>query len=200
VRLTSLDVFEPSTSRSGNRKGDCEMPFLPGLAKESCELRAGPAAFLFLLATLVTATEPSRIAGELDARGLKDRIAQEQGHVVLVNFWATWCVPCREEFPDLTRLERTLGSQGLRVLGVSTDLAKETPGVEKFLEVQRPSFPNYRKRSGGDDQEFIEAVDRSWGGELPFTVLYGRDGRKAKTLWGKHTYAQYEKEIRVLLR
>ena len=51
-------------------------------------------------------------------------------------------------------------------------LAKDLPGVEKFLAKTNPDFPNYRKKSGGDDQDFIESVDAKWGGELPFTVLY----------------------------
>ncbi|HSS44968.1 MAG TPA: TlpA disulfide reductase family protein [Thermoanaerobaculia bacterium] len=156
-------------------------------------------ALPLLLAALAGSAEPSRIAGELDAKGLREMIVRQRGRVVLVNFWATWCVPCREEFPELSRLQNNLGSRGLQVLGVSTDLARETPGVERFLDAQRPSFPNYRKRSGGDDQDFIEAVDPSWQGELPFSVLYARDGHKVKALSGKHTYAQYEKEVSVLL-
>src|SRR6202007_880637 len=124
--------------------------------------RAAAGALLVLLSIFAVATEPSRIAGEIDADGLRQRISRERGHVVLVNFWATWCVPCREEFPELSRLQRNLGIRGLQVLGVSTDVAKETPGVERFLDEQRPSFPNYRKKSGGDDQNFIEAVDPSW--------------------------------------
>ena len=72
--------------------------------------------------------------------------------------------------------------------------------MEKFLAEQKPSFPNYRKKSGGDDQVFIEAVDKAWGGELPFSVLYGKDGRKAKTFSGKHSYAEYEKEVLRLAR
>ena len=156
-------------------------------------------ALSLLLAVLAESAEPPRIAGELDAKGLREMIVRQRGRVVLVNFWATWCVPCREEFPELSRLQNNLGSRGLQVLGVSTDLAREAPGVEKFLDAQRPSFPNYRKRSGGDDQDFIQAVDPSWQGELPFSVLYARDGRKVKALSGKHTYAQYEKEVSVLL-
>jgi thiol-disulfide isomerase/thioredoxin len=169
------------------------------LSNETNRSRAVAAALSFLLSAFAQAVAPSRIAGELDAERLKDRIAQERGQVVLVNFWATWCVPCREEFPELSRLQKNLGRQGLRILGISTDLAKETPGVERFLDEQKPSFPNYRKRSGGDDQDFIESVDPSWRGELPFSVLYARDGRKAMTLWGKHSYAEYEREIRRLL-
>ena len=141
----------------------------------------------------------SRLAGELDAKSLTQRIARERGRVVLVNFWATWCVPCREEFPALVKLQKKLSGAGLSILGVSTDLAREIPAVERFLDAQDPGFPNYRKKSGGDDQDFIDAVDRSWGGELPFTVLYGRDGRKAKVLSGMRTPEQYEREVRLLL-
>jgi len=163
------------------------------------EFRGTGAALVLLAASFNPAIAPSRIAGELDARGLQERIARERGRVVLVNFWATWCVPCLEEFPDLSRLQKNLGPRGLQVLGVSTDLARETPGVEKFLEEQKPTFPNYRKRSGGDDQDFIEAVDPSWQGELPFSVLYARDGHKVKVISGQRTYAEYEKELKVLL-
>ena len=160
------------------------------------------AAALLVLAALPSAGLPQsgRIAGDVDAKGLFDAIAREKGKVVLVNFWATWCVPCREEFPDLSRLQKAYESGGLRVIGVSTDFAKETAAVEKFLAEQKPSFPNYRKTSGGDDQVFIDAVEKSWGGELPFSVLYGRDGKKAGTLSGKHSYADYEAEIRKLLK
>jgi thiol-disulfide isomerase/thioredoxin len=155
---------------------------------------------LFLIAALLAgAGSGSGITGEVDAKGLAQRIAREQGRVVLVNFWATWCVPCREEFPDLSRLQQNYGARGLQVLGVSTDLASQMPAVQKFLTEQSPRFPNYRKKSGGDDQQFIDAVERSWGGELPFSVLFARDGRKAKVLSGKHTYREYEQEVLKLL-
>lgn len=127
-------------------------------------------------------------------------VAAKKGRVVLVNFWATWCVPCREEFPDLVRLESASRSRGLTVIGVSTDLAKDSAAVEKFLATNNPGFANYRKKSGGDDQDFIDAVDPRWGGELPYSVLYGRDGRKAEVLSGKQTYAELERKISRLLR
>lgn len=142
---------------------------------------------------------PSLLSGELDAAGLKALLASETGHVILLNFWATWCVPCREEFPDLARLQRTLASRGVRVIGVSTDFASQGPAVEKFLAETKPTFPNYRKKSGGDEQAFIEVVDPKWGGELPFSVLYGTDGRKVRALSGKRSFAEYEREIRRVL-
>ena len=152
-----------------------------------------------MAALLPGAGSGSGIAGEVDAKGLAQRVAKERGRVVLVNFWATWCAPCREEFPELSRLQRKYGSRGLQVLGVSTDPASQMPGVEKFLADQKPRFPNYRKKSGGDDQQFIDAVETSWGGELPFSVLFARDGKKTRALSGKHTYREYEQEILKLL-
>ncbi len=107
-------------------------------------------------------------------------------------------MPCREEFGSLVRLQRSYGPR-LRVLGVSTDLSREQPAVEKFLAEQKPNFPNYRKKSGGDDQAFIEAVDSGWGGELPFSALYARDGKKLKVLSGKQSYQDFEREVRKAL-
>lgn len=145
--------------------------------------------------TISAAPEKPRIRGELDANGLKTLLATQKGRTVLLNFWATWCVPCREEFPDLDRLERELSSRGFSVIGISTDFASQAPAVDRFLGSTRPSFPNYRKKSGGDDQLFIEAVDPKWGGELPFSVLIAPDGSRAMTLSGKHSYAEYRRQI-----
>ena len=161
---------------------------------------AAAALLLFALAASGRAADATLLKGELDGKGLSAAIAKQNGHVVLVNFWATWCVPCREEFPDFVRLEKAYRNRGLRVIGVSTDLAKDLPKIEKFLAAAPPDFPNYRKKSGGDDQDFIESVDAKWGGELPFTVLYGKDGKKARVLSGKQSYADLEKAIAPLLR
>jgi thiol-disulfide isomerase/thioredoxin len=161
--------------------------------------RAASAALFLLVAVSAPAANAPLLKGEVDASGLAAAIAKQKGRVVLVNFWATWCVPCREEFPDLVRLEKAYRARGLSILGVSIDLAKDLPAVEKFLATTRPDFPNYRKASGGDDQDFIEFVDPKWGGELPFSVLYGRDGKKAAVLSGKQSYAAFEKAASGLL-
>ena len=157
-------------------------------------------AALFFASTVAAAPEAPKLAGELDAKGLAAAVAARSGRVVLVNFWATWCVPCREEFPDLARLEKAYRGKGLAVLGVSIDSAKDLPAIDKFLAKVQPDFPNYRKASGGDDQDFIESVDKNWGGELPFTVLYGKDGKKAKVLSGKQSYADFESAVKTALQ
>ena len=156
-------------------------------------------ALLFICAAGLAAAPSPPVSGELDAAGFRETIAREKGHVVLVNFWATWCVPCREEFPDLSKMQERNRAAGLRIVGVSTDFASQKAAVEKFLQTMRPAFPNYRKKSGGDDQDFIDAVERTWGGELPFSILYDRSGKKVKSFSGKLPIAAAEKEIRKLL-
>ena len=148
-----------------------------------------------LAARPLPAADAPRLTGELDAPGLAAAVAKEKGKVVLVNFWATWCVPCREEFPDLVRLEQKYRGKGVSVIGVSIDSARDLQAVEKFLATTKPDFPNYRKKSGGDDQDFIDSVDAKWGGELPFSVVYGPDGKKAKVLSGKQSYEKFEKAV-----
>jgi len=160
----------------------------------------GLVALLLVCSGALFAADAPKLTGEVDTKGLAAAIAAQQGKVVIVNFWATWCVPCREEFPDLVRLEKAYRERGVSVVGVSIDLPKDMPKVEKFLAASAPDFPNYIKRTGGDDQEFIESVDPRWGGELPFTVVYGRDGKKAEALSGKQSYASFEKAVAKLLK
>jgi thiol-disulfide isomerase/thioredoxin len=162
--------------------------------------RAATVAALLLFAGALLAADAPRIKGEIDAKQLHDLIAGQKGKVVLVNFWATWCVPCREEFPDLVRLEADYRNRGVIVIGVSTDVGKDSAAVEKFLAATNPGFANYHKKSGGDDQEFIDSVDTKWGGELPFSVLYAKDGKKAAVLSGKQSRASLEREITRLLK
>jgi thiol-disulfide isomerase/thioredoxin len=155
---------------------------------------------LFVVSQARAAPEAPKLAGEVDAKGLAAAVAKEKGRVVVVNFWATWCVPCREEYPDLTRLEKAYRDKGVSVLGISIDSTKDLPKVDQFLAKMKPDFPNYRKASGGDDQDFIESVDKNWGGELPFTVVYARDGKKTKVLSGKQSYGDFEAAVKALLR
>jgi thiol-disulfide isomerase/thioredoxin len=175
-----------------------EKLFPPGPSLPSRTVRALALLFAVVAAPGAVSGDATRIAGEIDAAGLKQTIAREKGRVVLVNFWATWCVPCREEFPDLSKLQARHRTAGLALVGVSTDFAKQRSAVEKFLAEERPTFPNYWKKSGGDEA-FIEAVDPDWGGELPFSVLYDRAGRKVRVYSGSLPLASAEKEIRRLL-
>ncbi len=116
---------------------------------------------------------------------------------VLVNVWATWCLPCREEFPDLVRLRREYAGRGLRLILVSGDFESELAEVQRFLEEEGVDFPSYIKT--GKDMEFIEALHPEWSGALPATFIYDRKGTLRHFWQEKATYARFEKKVVELL-
>ncbi|MFQ5926374.1 MAG: TlpA disulfide reductase family protein [Terriglobia bacterium] len=145
------------------------------------------------------AGEVTTEAGWIDLSGLQQRLAEEEGRVVVVNFWATWCEPCREEFPDLIRLHRRYRDRGLSLLAISLDYpALRDTEVKNFLIEQRPPFPVFVKIAG-DDDVFINALDPSWRGALPATFIYDRRGQRRHALVGQQTLESLEAHIRPLL-
>jgi thiol-disulfide isomerase/thioredoxin len=103
---------------------------------------------------------------------------------VLLNVWATWCAPCREEFPDLLRVGREYRARGLRLVLVSADFASEEVG--RFLAGQGVDFVTYLKQ--GDDMRFIDGLDPRWSGALPATIVYDGAGRPLWFRQGRSTY------------
>jgi thiol-disulfide isomerase/thioredoxin len=96
---------------------------------------------------------------------------------LLVNFWATWCVPCREEFPDLVEIRGQYGPDTLDFVLVSldepSDIGKAVP--EFLAEARATAFPSYLLNADDSDAA-INLVDPTWSGELPATFLYDRSG------------------------
>jgi len=134
----------------------------------------------------------------IDAQGYKDLLARYRGKPVMVYFWATWCEPCREEYPMVKDLARKYASRGLVILGVSLDDDAEINLVRHFLARGNPVFPNYRKKLGADEP-FLHAVNPKWSGTLPATFFYTPDGRQAALLIGEQKRAVFEKAIQELL-
>jgi thiol-disulfide isomerase/thioredoxin len=117
--------------------------------------------------------------------------------VVLVNLWATWCTPCREEFPDLMRFYRANKDRGVTLLLVSGDFSTETDAVKEFLSSQGVNFASYLK--SGKDEDFINTFDSSWSGALPATFVYDAKGQRQHSFLGPITYKSLEREIAPLL-
>ena len=130
---------------------------------------------------------------------LKQAIAAQRGHVVVVNFWATWCGPCVAEFPYLVKLQHRYGGQGLVVMAVSADTRRDVPTkVQPFLTKVRANFPQYLQQSK-DPEDFIDAFDPSWYGDLPRTFIYDRNGRLVKVLAGGQTEQQFVAAVKPVL-
>ena len=101
-----------------------------------------------------------------------------KGKVVLVNFWATWCAPCREEMPMFVRLQRDRGSEGLQFVGIAVDQA------DKVSQFAQEIGLNYPALIGGyGAMELSKTLGNSLMA-LPFTVVVDREGRVAHTQLG----------------
>jgi thiol-disulfide isomerase/thioredoxin len=96
-------------------------------------------------------------------------IAQQRGRIVIVNFWATWCPPCRTEFPDIVAVHSDFQARGVDVIAVSMNAADETGDIDGFLQKFRPPFRVYRAADPHD--EFYQGVNAEWFGELPATLI-----------------------------
>ena len=111
-------------------------------------------------------------------------MAAEGGHPVLVAFWATWCQPCVEEFPDLVALHREAPA-GLQVLAVSLDFflsGKETRGTVDAYLAKHPAAVRHVLYTGSQDSLFA-AFDLP--GNIPYAILYAADGRELQRFPGR---------------
>ena len=117
------------------------------------------------------------------------RLSDLRGQVVLLNFWATWCVPCRSEIPGLNEMERDLSARGFKVLGVTTSDTAEVVG-----EYQKDVRQDYTVALGDDGVAARYAV-----GVLPTTFIIDRQGRIRERIIGEKTRAFFEARIKPLL-
>ena len=126
-----------------------------------------------------------------DMNGIDVRLASFKGKVILINFWATWCGPCRVEIPYLIELQREYG-EDLVVLGVSID-----DTAEQLMPYATEMSVNYPLLVGNGRQDFQDAYGPFWG--IPVTVFVTRDGLIHKKHSGIASKAQFEHEITSLL-
>jgi len=134
----------------------------------------------------------------LDEAVYQKLIASARGKVLLVNFWATWCEPCRQEMPALAKLEQSLRGKGFRLVTVSADEPEDEAAARQFLRQAKVQGPAYLKRVKNDDA-FIGTVDPKWSGALPALILFDRSGRKVRAYIGETDLKTLEAGIRKLL-
>ena len=135
----------------------------------------------------------------IDLNGYRSMVAQYHGRPLVVTFWATWCGPCRDEFPMIADLAKEYGPQGLAVVGVSLDEDSDMPLVRKFLSDTHPGFENYRQKPGIDVDSFYQGVNPDWRGTMPQTDFYARDGHLARYFVGQKSRDAFVQAIRLIM-
>lgn len=134
----------------------------------------------------------------IDKSGLQKLIQERNGKMLLLNFWATWCQPCVEEFPYLVKLSTSHEKNDLEVIGISVDFPDEVESkVVPFLTMHAVPFKVYVAKFD-KEEDFINAVDVSWNGAVPATFIYDSLGKKQISLIGERSYDEFKKEIEQL--
>lgn len=116
-----------------------------------------------------------------------------KGRIVILNFWATYCIPCRKEMPDLAAIQNEYAALGVQVVGASTDEAADRSKVLQFVKETKVNFPIWLGATTADMMRF------GLGTALPGTVVIGRDGRVAKVISGTVNPADLKKQIDAML-
>ena len=127
-----------------------------------------------------------------DMHGTNVRLTDYKGKVILMNFWATWCGPCKTEIPAFNQLYDQYKDQGLIVLGVSTD--DEPEALRAYAETMKMTYPVL---VGLSKEEILDA----WGPiyAIPTSFFVGRDGSICGKHMGPATKEEFEREIKALL-
>ncbi|HEY5837883.1 MAG TPA: TlpA disulfide reductase family protein [Pyrinomonadaceae bacterium] len=150
---------------------------------------------LFLLVTpavtLAQAPRPAPAVVLRDLNGRTVRLTDFKGKVVLLNFWATWCPPCRAEIPDLVRWQREYGSKGLQIIGVTYPPTNRRK-VRSFVRAFKVAYPVLL-----GDKKTKALFDA--GETLPFSVVIDREGKVRENIEGIVLPEEFDEKVKPLL-
>lgn len=135
---------------------------------------------------------------KLDEAGWRQLRQQQRGRVLVVNFWATWCEPCREEFPALVRLDRAYRARGLTLAAISMDETESAADVREFLKSQDAQFGTFL-HDFHDFAAIADSIDPKWGGGIPATFIYDRQGKLVQSWEGAAKFEEFDRVVRPLL-
>ncbi|PYS48606.1 MAG: hypothetical protein DMF68_12600 [Acidobacteria bacterium] len=127
-----------------------------------------------------------------DVRGRTVRLNEYKGKVVLINFWATWCPPCRAEMPDLIRIQREYQSKGLQVIGV-TYPPETINEVRRFIRKLRVNYPIALGTK--ETKALFDQTDT-----LPLTIVIDRAGKVRERIEGILLPEEFEQKVKPLLQ
>ena len=128
-----------------------------------------------------------------DLKNTPQKLSQWRGKVLAVNFWATWCEPCREEIPEFIKMQEMYGAKGLQFVGISIDQADKTAEFSRIFKINYPSL------IGTFDTVEVSRLAGNKRRVLPYTVILDRNGKIVATELGGLTAEKLEAIIGPLL-
>ncbi|WP_421903806.1 TlpA family protein disulfide reductase [Maridesulfovibrio sp.] len=148
-------------------------------------------ALLLVLAAGCNKAETAEGVDTINAQGVQDIIAKNKGKVVLVNFWATWCPPCRAEIPELIELRKKFSDDDLVMISVSVD--QDSNAVDEFmLKGEKFNYPVYFAAEDVGPAFRIQSIPR--------TMMYDPAGQRVFDKEGSYPGAMFERYINKMLK
>lgn len=161
-------------------------------------------SFVWFIALMIALPSSSSSQGrqtevevkKLTATILKDLITKRGDRSLIVNVWATWCVPCVEEFPELIALDKSYASKGLDVVVVSLDEPEEISTkvlpLLRRMDARMPAYINAFEPSTG----LIDALHPKWSGAIPATFVFDRNGAFVEMAVGQQTRTEFDEMVK----
>jgi len=144
--------------------------------------------------------QPVAVVSPINTEALKTLLTQQRQQPLLVNFWATFCDPCRDEFPDLVKIDKDYRPHSLEFVTVSLDDVSEIKNeVPKFLDSMKATMPAYLL-DASDPEPAINLVDPRWRGDLPATFLYNEKGEVVYKHIGRVNTAELREAIEKVVK
>jgi len=138
-------------------------------------------------------TQPFFAAKLPNENGVNQLLSQYKGKIIVLNFWATWCPPCREEMPELSQLQQQYQNKNVVVLGIAVD---EVGLVKAFTQATPVGYPLVADENAGMDLAITLGNDK---GILPYTVIIDANGRVIQTFFGRISKPLLEHALAPLL-
>jgi len=151
---------------------------------------------IIILIFVTSLTQAQQITSLKNTSELDEILNSNKGKVLLFNFWATWCKPCVEEFPDLIKLYNNYKDKNFKIILISIDFKEDIyTKLIPFLKQNNVYFETYF-----DDfikqEDLIDYFDKNWEGGIPSTYIFNKNGIEESKFLGNKDYAFFEKEIK----
>jgi thiol-disulfide isomerase/thioredoxin len=128
---------------------------------------------------------------------LESRLKSNSDSVLVVNFWASWCIPCRKELPEFIRIDHDFQKEPVKIILVSLDFINQMDQLKKFI-TQNSVTPEVIVLNAPDANNWINKIDESWSGSLPATIIIKKNHKKF--MEGELNYQTLQTEINSMLK